>query len=139
MTALTMSVTMLWVSLIATIVILLALARQVGILFERIAPMGALTIDHGPQAGEPAPQLLLRTLDGDLVKIGHPADRSTLIFFLSPTCPICRKLVPIVKSIANEDRARLQVIFASDGESAKQIQYRNELRLSQFPYVLSTD
>jgi methylamine dehydrogenase accessory protein MauD len=139
MSLLTMSVILLWVALIATIVILLALARQVGVLFERIAPMGALTIDHGPRAGQPAPQFLLPTLDGDLVKIGYPAAKSTLIFFLAPTCPICRKLAPIVKSMAHEDRASLQVIFASDGDSAKQIQYRRELMLSEFPYVLSTE
>lgn len=139
MSALTMAVILLWAGLIATIVILLALARQVGILFERIAPMGALTIDHGPRPGEPAPQLRLGTLDRDLVMIGYPSPKSTLIFFLSPTCPICRKLAPIVKSIVHEEGAWLQVIFASDGDWAKQIQYRSELMLGEYPYVLSTD
>ena len=137
MSALALSVALLWVLMIATIVVMLALARQIGILFERIAPIGALSIDQGPRAGEPAPSMLLPSLDGDLVQIGGSNERSTLIFFLSPSCPVCRKLAPIVKSIARGRSIRL--VLASDGDEPRQAQYRRDLALTQFSYVLSRE
>ena len=48
---------MLWAAVIALAVTVLALARQVGVLHERIAPVGALALGRGPQTGESAPRL----------------------------------------------------------------------------------
>ena len=45
MDALTVSVVLLWLAVIALGVMLWALSRQVGVLFERVAPMGALVTD----------------------------------------------------------------------------------------------
>jgi hypothetical protein len=39
-------------------VLLFALARQVGILHERVAPMGAMSSDRGPAVGDMAPVLV---------------------------------------------------------------------------------
>ena len=49
--AILISNAMLWVVLLALVVVVLALARQIGILYERIAPMGALMMDQGPKVG----------------------------------------------------------------------------------------
>ena len=51
MTALTFLVAVLFAMVIALTVAVFALARQVGVLFERIAPMGALVNDSGPKIG----------------------------------------------------------------------------------------
>ena len=53
--ALMVSNAILWVVVLALVLVVFALARQIGILYERVAPMGALTIDTGPQVGEAAP------------------------------------------------------------------------------------
>ena len=53
--ALVISQILLWVLLLLMALMMLALLRQVGILHERIAPMGALTLDRGPKEGEQAP------------------------------------------------------------------------------------
>src|SRR5690606_37268665 len=98
--ALTMTVLVLTAVVIALIVAVFALARQVGILYERISPMGALILDAGPKVGDPAPTFSLPTLDGRHVDIGTAAATSTLLFFLSPTCPVCKKLLPILRSTA---------------------------------------
>ncbi len=38
-----------------------------------------------------------------------------LLFFLSPTCPLCKALLPVVTRIAKEERKWLDLVFASDG------------------------
>mgnify|MGYP006891430219 CR=1 FL=1 len=50
--------------------LVLALARQVGILHERVSPAGALQPTSGPKVGELTTKLDLRTLAGSQVVIG---------------------------------------------------------------------
>ena len=52
MDPLVIAVIVLWVVVVALLFVVFALARQVGILFERVAPMGALMTDAGPKVGE---------------------------------------------------------------------------------------
>ena len=95
----------LWVLLLGVIVALWALARQVGILYERVAPMGALITDAGPKLGEAAPKFELPALNGAAIVIGGQRQLSQLLFFLSPTCPVCKKLLPILKSASRKDQS----------------------------------
>ncbi|MCH6591279.1 MAG: hypothetical protein IH806_12380, partial [Proteobacteria bacterium] len=46
----------------------------------------------------------------------HAEAQDTLLFFVSPTCPICKVLLPVVDSIAKRERGALRVIYASDGD-----------------------
>jgi methylamine dehydrogenase accessory protein MauD len=137
--ALAVSVVVLWVVVLALVVAVFALARQVGILHERVAPMGALMMDSGPKVGAPSPVFTLTDLAGRAVNIGAPALTSTLLFFLSPSCPVCKKLLPIVKSTAASERRWLSVVLASDGDEPEQRRFVRRARLEAFPYVLSTD
>jgi methylamine dehydrogenase accessory protein MauD len=137
--ALLVSTIVLWVVVLALLVVVFALARQVGILYERIAPMGALMLDHGPKPGEAAPQLALTALDGSALAVGAPGAQSQLLFFLSPTCPVCKKLLPILKSIARDESKWLRLVFASDGEVAEHRAFVGRAALQDYPYVLSTE
>ncbi|WP_079433405.1 methylamine dehydrogenase accessory protein MauD [Zoogloea sp. LCSB751] len=128
-----------WIVLLAVVLGLVALARQVGILFERIAPMGALMLDTGPKAGEMAPVFTLPTLTGPEVALGGRQARSTLLFFVSPTCPVCKKLLPIVKSASRSEAAWMRVVLASDGEEPEHRAFINKSELGAFPYVLSQE
>ena len=139
MTSLMISNALLWVLMLAVIVALWALARQVGILYERVAPMGALVTDAGPKLGEAAPRFEVPALNGSMVSIGGDQPKSQLIFFLSPTCPVCKKLLPVLKSAAQAEREWLDVILASDGEATQHLGFYGEAKLQQFPYVLSAD
>jgi methylamine dehydrogenase accessory protein MauD len=130
---------LLWVLMLGVIVALWALARQVGILYERVAPMGALVTDAGPKLGETAPRFELPALNGSVVGIGGARERSQLVFFLSPTCPVCKKLLPVLKSAAQAEGAWLDVVLASDGESTQHLAFYGDAKLQQFPYVLSAD
>ena len=119
----------------------LALARQVGVLYERIAPAGALMISQGPEIGEVAPQFELETLAGEPIAVGGlPASgKSTLLFFLSPTCPVCNTLIPVLKSIHRSESKWLDVVFASDGDTAVQRAFVDKKELGDFPFILSTE
>ena len=114
--ALVVSNAVLWVLVLALLVVGFALARQVGILYERVAPMGALIIDSGPKVGETAPRLDLPALDGRTFSVGLAGERSQLLFFLSPTCPVCKKLIPVLKAVERDEQRGLRVVLASDGE-----------------------
>jgi methylamine dehydrogenase accessory protein MauD len=137
--ALMVSNGLLWVVVLALLVAVLALARQVGILYERVAPMGALMLDQGPKVGEAAPRFELDSLgSAGRVAIGAPGVRGTLLFFLSPSCPVCKKLLPIVKSISRSERAWLDVVFASDGDAAEHEAFYRRAELAPHAYLLST-
>jgi methylamine dehydrogenase accessory protein MauD len=123
---------------LALTVAVFALARQIGILYERVAPMGALMMDNGPKVGAASPVFTLTDLAGRPINIGAPSLSSTLLFFLSPTCPVCKKLLPILKSAAATEKRWLSIVLASDGDEAEQRAFIRRAGLEAFPYVLST-
>jgi methylamine dehydrogenase accessory protein MauD len=137
--ALIVSNILLWIAVLALLVVVIALSRQIGILYERVAPMGALMMDAGPKVGEAAPAFELASLDGTPVAIGGARTRSTLVFFLSPTCPVCKKLLPILKSVRKAESRWLDIVLASDGERPAHEEFRRRAALMDFPYVLSAE
>ena len=137
--ALLVSNLVLWMAVVALACVVAALVRQVGILYERVAPAGALVLPQSLAVGEPAPPLAVEELGGGVRTIGapHPARRSTLVFFLSPTCPVCKQLLPALRSIARVEGTWLEVVLASDGPRAEHQAYVARERLAEFAYVLS--
>jgi len=142
MDALIVSNVVLWVLVIGLSFAVFALTRQIGVLHERVAPAGALTLSGGVKAGETPPKLSLTTLDGQTLALDSYAagGRGVLLFFLSPTCPLCRALLPVVTRIAKEERKWLDLVFASDGGTrAEHAAYVAEKQLQAFPYVISQE
>lgn len=137
--ALVVSNSILWVLVLALMIGVIALARQIGILYERIAPMGALILDKGPKMGEPSPRFVLQSMDRTMVNLGAAGPTSTLLFFLSPTCPVCKKLLPIIKSIRQAEGRWLDVVLASDGDFPEHHAFWQKAGLNSFPYVLSAE
>jgi methylamine dehydrogenase accessory protein MauD len=137
--AIVVSNVLLWAIVLTLVVVVLALARQIGILYERVAPMGALMMDQGPKVGEVAPAFTLDSLGGGSARIGGNVGRSQLLFFLSPTCPVCKKLLPILKSIHAAEKSWLDLTFASDGELPAHREFYRKAELAPFPYALSAD
>jgi methylamine dehydrogenase accessory protein MauD len=137
--ALLISNVFLWLVVLALLLVVWALARQIGVLYERVAPMGALMIDQGPKVGDAAPSFSLTSIAGGTVSIGGQLGRGQLLFFLSPTCPVCKKLLPVIRSIATSEKAWLDIVLASDGELPQHKAFYEKADLSAFPYVLSTE
>lgn len=128
----------LWLAVVILAILVAALARQVGLLHERIAPAGALALGKQIAVGEPGPSMALTALDGSIVKIGGSrAERSQLLFFVSPDCPVCKSLLPVVTSAAVAERSWLDLVLASDGPGAPHQAMIESHDLMGIPYVLS--
>jgi methylamine dehydrogenase accessory protein MauD len=139
MTALAISNILLWVVVLALLVVVLALTRQLGVLHERIAPVGALMLNKGLAVGEQAPPMDVEDLAGTRLRVGLPRSdgKSTLLLFVSPTCPVCKSLLPIVKSSGKDERSWLDIILASDGDPGEHREYVRANGLGNVPYVVS--
>lgn len=129
---------LLWIAVIVLATVVAALARQVGILHERIAPVGALTLHQKVNVGDLASPMVLTTLDGQSLTVGGKRKaRSQLLFFVAPDCPVCKSLLPVLKSAARAESSWLDVVLASDGNEPAQRRMIMDQGLAGMPFVLS--
>lgn len=129
---------LLWTAVIVQALLIAALARQIGILHERIAPAGALTLHQKVEIGEVASPMTLTTTTGARLEVGGTRDgRSQLLFFASPDCPVCKSLLPVVRSSAKAERAWLDVVIAGDGSAPAYARLARDHGLEDLPMVLS--
>jgi len=128
----------LWIGLGVLALVCMALARQICVLHQRIAPAGALALRQPLKVGDPTPQLALPALDGSIVQIGGVrGGRSQLLLFVSPDCTICDALLPAVRSAQKAEAAWLDIILASDGALERHDDFVRDKNLGKFPYVVS--
>ena len=110
------SYVVLWALVISLSILLLALARQVGVLHLRLGPRGALEIDdEGPSLGEAPEAVDARTLEGVEITVGGPGEPQ-LLFFVSPGCPVCHQVLPSLAPAARA--ARMTPVAIVDVEEA---------------------
>ncbi|HTO68986.1 MAG TPA: methylamine dehydrogenase accessory protein MauD [Myxococcota bacterium] len=136
--ALVVSNLLLWVAVLALAALVVALMRQLGVLYERVAPAGALVAGAAPRVGERAPVVAVVDLAGTPVSLGAPSadGRRSLLFFLSPTCPVCKTLLPVVRQIGRAEVRTLRVVLASDGPRDEHVAFAREHALDEREYVL---
>jgi len=129
----------LWILILALLTVVLALFRQVGILYERVAPLGIRKPSSGLKAGEKMPALELQTLDGRPLRLsgGPGKGKSTLLFFLSPSCPVCKRLLPVLQAIRNSEAGWLEIVLAGDGDKKEHRAWLKAQGMESWPYVLS--
>ncbi|HXQ22937.1 MAG TPA: methylamine dehydrogenase accessory protein MauD [Candidatus Acidoferrales bacterium] len=139
--ALLISNLILWVLVVTLAAVVFALVRQIGVLHERVAPAGALVGRAGPRVGTPAPRFDLEDWSGAPLSIGgaDPERKSTLLVFISPTCPVCKTLLPVLGSVARAEQRWLRLVFASDGPREEHDAFVRAYELAERPYVLSTE
>lgn len=139
--ALVVSNGILWIFVCLLTVVVVALTRQIGLLHERVAPAGALTVSAGPIVGDASPELTVETLDGNSIKIGgvDGSSRKTFLFFLSPTCPVCATLLPTLQRLIAKEASDTRLLYASDGPHAEHEAFRREKGIAKGDYILSRD
>ena len=139
--ALVISNVVSWLAILALGVLVFALSRQIGMLHERIRPVGALSMGQALKVGDEAPFFQEPGLNGGMVRIGGAATdgKVTLLFFLSADCPVCKTLLPVVMAIARQEKSWLRVVFASDGNELDHQAVIRSFGLEDFGYVLSTE
>lgn len=117
--------------------VLLVVVRQIGILHERIAPLGALSTRGGPAIGSRVESRTWPRIDGGDFALPSATGGHVLLFFVSPKCPVCKKLIPAIKKLQKSESPELEIVLASDGHKVEHQKFVNEYGLTQFPYVLS--
>ena len=139
MDLLILSNVLLWLGFIAMALVNFALLRQVGVLYERVAPAGALAINKKLEVGQFAPELSLQTLTAQAITVGgqRARSKSQLLFFVSPDCPVCKTLLPAIKSAAKAEAAWIDLILVSDGDRQDHAGYVSRHGLGGYPYVVS--
>ena len=135
-TWLVVAVVLLWCIVIALSLTVFALTRQIGVLYERVAPAGALMVNQALKVGDRAPEIKVETLTGSSIEIGAQGN-GALVFFVAPDCPICKSLLPVFTSLSQVE-ADFDFILASDGDNVKEHEaYVTANKLDRFPYILS--
>jgi methylamine dehydrogenase accessory protein MauD len=131
----------LWVVTLALGVAIVALARQIGVIHQRLAPVGALMTNRTLKVGERSPPFSLPTLDGVVVELGAatPAERASLLVFVSPQCPVCAVLVPAIRSIAAQEAAWLRVLLVADAPEAEMREFQRTRRIADIPLAISPE
>ncbi|MFT8897753.1 MAG: methylamine utilization protein MauD [Acetobacter sp.] len=119
MTALICVNVLLTVVLLATLFVTWRLTRQVRQLFKEVAPAGALTGSKGPQPGDNCPSGPFRLLNGAAFSPVRKGG-TTLLLFVSATCPVSRKIIPIAQDFCRKEHVDL--VFA--GDDAPEVQQR---------------
>ena len=132
MNLVTASMIVLWIVVITLVVVVLALARQVGVLYERVAPAGALMVNQQLKPGDRAPQMEVLTIDNSKISVGLP---NQLLFFLAPDCPICKTLLPILKTLQKSEKD-IDFVLVSDGDDDHE-KFVSEQGLDDFPYTIA--
>lgn len=137
--ALVISNIVLWVAVLALAAVVFALTRQIGVLYERVAPAGALMVNKRLEVGMDAPKVPVVSLTQQRFEVGGSpaAGRSQLLFFLSPDCPVCKTLLPVIKSSRRSEQDWLDVVLVSDGEEQPHAQFVEQQKITDYPYVVS--
>jgi methylamine dehydrogenase accessory protein MauD len=117
------SYVVLWVLVILLSILVVALARQVGVLHLRLGPRGALEIDEeGPPLGEAPQAVHVRDVEGRPVTIGGPGE-GQLVLFVSPDCSLCRVVLPSLPVAARAAGLEPRVVVDSPtvGDAAREV------------------
>ena len=110
-----------WALLVVLAIVVVALARQIGVLQLRLAPIGALEVDgEGPPLGNVPEARAARTPDGSSTVVGGPGS-GRLVAFVSDTCPICEQVAPSLPAAARASGLELQVVSDPDLEVAYRV------------------
>jgi methylamine dehydrogenase accessory protein MauD len=131
---------LLWLSVISLLVIVFALLRQVGVLYERVAPAGALMINQKLSPGDKAPQMSVTDInEKKALSIGglNEDNRSQLLFFLDRQCPVCKTLLPLLKSSQAAEKNWLDIVLVGDSDKHLQQQFIKQFSLERFSFINS--
>ena len=139
MEPLVISQIVLWIVVVILALTVLALVRQIGVLHERVAPLGALSTKNAVEVGQAAPQFDVIDLAGRPLHIGgrSPDGRSQLLLFVSPSCPMCKKLLPVARSFARSERRGVALLLMGDGDRPSHEALIAEHRLQDVPFALA--
>jgi methylamine dehydrogenase accessory protein MauD len=128
----------LWILTMLLCLTVVVLARQIGILHQRMPPLGARMTNTGLNVGDAAPSLLARDIHGQQVIVGGEQGKPTLLVFASATCGICADLMTAVRTIWQEEQSWLNVIVVSlDKDEAENREFATKHKLFDLTFLVA--
>ena len=121
------SYVLLWIAVLGLSVMVVGLLRQVGVLHTRLRPMGVHFAGEGPERLAPAPPV---------PGVEYGGHTMTLVAFSSPTCDVCRALLPSLHAMERQYRD-LQLVEVELAEQTQPV--FSAFRVRSTPYVVTVD
>lgn len=115
----------LWLVVAVLAVAVVALLRQIGVLHQRLAPMGVHFASEGPELDARAPA----------VGIDWSASVLTVLLFTSRTCVLCRELRPSLDAFRRQYRELHVQIVDLDADAP----VFDAMAVRSTPYVVAVD
>lgn len=104
---------------------MVALLRQIGVLHQRLAPMGTHFASEGPALHSAAPS----------VGLDWSVSALTVLLFTSPTCVLCRELKPSLDAFRRQYRElRVHTVDLDDDGAVF-----DAMAVRSTPYVVAVD
>ena len=138
--ALVVSNVLLWIAVLALAAVVFALVRQIGVLYERVAPAGALVLAGGPKVGEAAPRFALDDVFGRATALGgdDPEERAD--------APVLRVAdlsrvqdAPARREVARRGGAARAARVRERRRAEDHVAFARKHALEAYPYVVSTE
>lgn len=132
---------LLWIAVISLGILVVALARQIGLIHDRFGSQGARIMNEGPSIGQPVKTFDTTDVQGRRVTLGTDRGKRTLLLFISAGCSTCAHLMPSLKILAQDEKDDLDVILVAFGITQKDGQkYSDEHNLDGIiPLVVSNE
>jgi len=130
----------LWVVVALLSVLVILLARQMGLIYRRLGSAPARMENDGPAIGEAMPEMIVQTLDGETKIIGGNNLINRLLVFVSVGCPACNLVAPAVRAVSKKERSVLETLVVS--LSADQLAVRDFVKrnkLLEVPCIISSE
>ena len=121
------SYVLLWLAVLGLSVMVVALLRQVGVLHTRLRPLGVHFAGEGPDRLVPAPPV---------PDVDYATHEMTLVAFSSPTCEVCKRLLPSLRAMERQYRD-LSLVEVELGPTTQPVFSAFNVRST--PYVVTVD
>ena len=92
--------------------LLLGLARELGVLMVRLGPSRPLVTGEGPELGSVVSRIVLKDVN-ELTQVVDAGLRSHLIVLVSPGCSVCLKLIEPLRTFQRGYSATTDVVVVS--------------------------
>jgi len=118
-------------------ILILAFARELGVILVRLGPISARPAPEGPAVGEVVEPIEMVDITGKAHPL-RPRKSNALLVFISPSCPACEELLPGMRTLAKEYRTTGLKVYALSARDPSPEDYAYAAGLTRsVPYICS--
>lgn len=142
---------LLWLLVLATIVVLLVVLRQLGLIYLR-ALQGGMQLDEGPPIGTPL-RFDEMDVDGELVRFPFPDGRLNLLLFTTPGCSLCKEALRglsamlghynvsavVIDAGSSDETSSLRALAGEGASLVSSLRLQRKIGVGTKPYALVAD